>query len=361
MHIRKAAVALLPLCFYAAFSQRANKIAMVKVESRSLSRTVPLTASLSPYLQTDVEARVPGYVERVLVDRGSKVRRGQVLLILSAPEMGAQTSASEARFDQAEADVAQAKAAAAGAASTYERLLEAAKTPGAVAGNELIQAQKQKEATEAVIQAREASAKAASSQLRSTKEMQAYLRVIAPFDGMITERLVHPGMMVAAGSHQALLRLQQTSHLRLIVPVPETYVGNLSRGKQVDFHVPAHPAKTYSGVIARIPDSLDAQSRSMMVELEVLNVDSSLAPGMYPTVDWPLSTGENVLFVPSSSVVTTTARTFVIASIDGKAHWINVRKGAAAGEQVAIRGEVNAGQMVVKVATDEIREGTQLR
>jgi len=99
----------------------------------------------------------------------------------------------------------------------------------------------------------------------------------------------------------------------------------------------------------------------MMVELEVLNVDSSLAPGMYPTVDWPLSTGENVLFVPSSSVVTTTARTFVIASIDGKAHWINVRKGAAAGEQVAIRGEVNAGQMVVKVATDEIREGTQLR
>ena len=361
MHIRKAAVALLPLCFHLALGQTATKIAMVKVESRSLSRTVPLTAALSPFLQTDVEARVPGYVEKVLVDRGSKVRRGQLLVVLSAPEMGSQTSASEASLHQAEADVAQAKAAAAGAASTYERLLEAAKTPGAVAGNELIQAQKQKEAAQAVVQAREASAKAASSQLSSTKEMQAYLRVTAPFDGIITERLVHPGMMVAAGSHETLLRLQQTSHLRLVVPVPETYVGNLIRGKQVTFHVPAHPGKNYSGTIARIPESLDTQSRSMMVELDVLNGDSSLAPGMYPTVDWPVSSGDNLLFVPSSSVVTTTERTFVITSLNGRAHWMNISKGPASGEQIAVRGDLKAGQSVVKQATDEIREGSPLR
>ena len=361
MHIRNAAVALLPLCCHLAFGQGATKIAMVKVESRSLSRTVPLTATLAPFLQTDVEARVPGYVEKVLVDRGSKVRRGQLLVVLSAPEMGSQTSASEASLHQAEADVAQAKAAAAGAASTYERLLLAAKTPGAIAGNELIQAQKQKEAADAVVQAREASAKAASSQLSSAKEMQAYLRVTAPFDGIITERLVHPGMMVAAGSHQALLRLEQTSHLRLIVPVPETYVGNLSRGKQVTFHVPAHPGKSYSGVIARIPESLDTQSRSMMVELDVPNGDSSLAPGMYPTVDWPVSSGDNLLFVPTSSVVTTTEHTFVIASVNGRAHWLDVRKGPVSGEQVAVRGELKAGELVVKQATDEIREGTPLQ
>src|SRR5262249_38544984 len=161
----------------------------------------------------DVEARVPGYVEKVLVDRGSKVRRGQLLVVLSAPEMGSQTSASEAGLHQAEAEAAQAKASAAAAASTYERLLQAAKTPGAVAGNELIQAQKQKEAAEAIVQAREAAVRSAGSQLSSTKEMEGYLRVTAPFDGIVTERLVHPGMMVAAGSHQALLRLQQVSHL----------------------------------------------------------------------------------------------------------------------------------------------------
>jgi len=361
MHIRKATVALLSLCLHPAFGQSAANIAMVKVESRSLSRTVPLTAELTPFLQTDIEARVPGYVEKVLVDRGSKVRRGQLLVILSAPEMGSQTSASEANLHQAEADVAQAKAAAAATASTYERLLEAGKTPGAVAGNELIQAQTEKEAAEAVVQAREASVKAASSQLSTTKEMQAYLRVAAPFDGIITERLVHPGMMVAAGSHQSLLRLQQTSHLRLIVPIPETYVGNLTRGKQVAFHVPAHPGKNYSGTIARIPESLDTQSRSMMVELDVVNGDGSLAPGMYPTVDWPVSSGDTLLFVPNSSVVTTTERTFVITSINGRAHWVNVRKGPASGEQIAVRGDLNAGQSVVKQATDEIREGTPLR
>jgi RND family efflux transporter MFP subunit len=316
---------------------------------------------LSPFLQTDIEARVPGYVEKVLVDKGSKVRRGQLLVLLSAPEMGSQTSASEASLHQAEADVAQSKAAAAAAASTYERLLEAAKTPGAVAGNELIQAQKQKEAAEAVVQAREASAKAASSQLRSTQEMQAYLHVTAPFDGIITERLVHPGMMVATGSHQALLRLQQISHLRLVVPVPETYVGNLSQGKQVTFHVPAKPGKNYSGQIARIPQSLDTQSRSMMVELDVLNTDGSLAPGMYPTVDWPVASGDDLLFVPASSVVTTTERTFVITAVNGRAHWVNVRKGVASGDQVSIRGELKAGELVVKQATDEIREGMLLR
>ena len=361
MNFRNAAAVLLPLCFQLALGQDIPKTAMVKVESRRLSRTIPLTAELTPFLQTDIEARVPGYVDKVLVDRGSKVHRGQLLIALSAPEMSSQTSASEATVHQAEADIAQAKAAAAGAASTYERLLEAAKTPGAVAGNELIQAQKQKEAAEAVVQAREASAKAASSQLHSTQEMQAYLHVTAPFDGIITERLVHPGMMVATGSHQALLRLQQTSRLRLIVPVPETYTGNVIRGTKVTFHVPAHPGKNYSGTIARIPESLDSQSRSMMVELDVVNGDGSLAPGMYPTVDWPVSSGENQLTVPTTSVVTTTERTFVITAANGRAHWVNVRKGPATGDQVSVRGDLKADELVVKQATDEIREGTPLR
>ena len=97
-----------------------------------------------------------------------------------------------------------------------------------------------------------------------------------------------------------------------------------------------------------------------MVELDVYNKDNSLAPGMYPTVDWPVSTGENLLFVPGTSVVTTTERTFVIASINGKAHWIEVRKGPAVGDSVSVRGPIAAGQEVVKRATDEIREGTPL-
>jgi len=362
MHLPKHWVVLLPLTI-APFlhGQAAPRVEMVKVESHSLARTVPLTAELAPYLQADIEARVPGYVEKVLVDRGSLVRRGQLLVQLSAPEMSSQTSAAEATLHQAEGELSQAQAQAAGAASTYDKLTEAAKTPGAVAGNELVQAQKQKEAADALVSSRQASVKTAEDQLKATGEMQSYLRVTAPFDGIITDRLVHPGMMVSAGGRSPLLKLQQVSRLRLVVPVPESYVGSIARGKSVTFHVPARPGKSFTGVIARIPQALDPQSRSMMVELDIINRDGALAPGMYPTVDWPVTSGEDLLFVPTTSVVTTTERTFVITAHNGHAHWVNVRKGPVSGEQVSIRGDIHVGEPVVKRATDEMREGQPLR
>jgi membrane fusion protein, multidrug efflux system len=127
------------------------------------------------------------------------------------------------------------------------------------------------------------------------------------------------------------------------------------------FHVPAHPGRTYTAKVARIPNALDQQSRAMMVELDVFNKDGSLAPGMYPMVDWPIGAGETLLFVPATSVVTTTERTFVITQINGKARWVDVQKGPAAGENVSVRGQIAVGQEIVKRASDEIREGTSLR
>ncbi len=343
----------------AALAQNAAHVELVKVESHSASRTIPLTAELLPYLQTDIEARVPGYVENVLVDRGSTVHRGQLLVQLSAPEMRSETNASESSLHQAEADEAQAEAQAAAAASTFARLQEAAKTPGAVAGNELVQAEKQKDAADSLLQSRAAAVRSAKARMQATSDMESYLRVTAPFDGTITDRFVHPGMMVDAGGRTPLLKLQQTTHLRLVVPVPESYVGSIAKGRSVTFQVPAHPGKTYTGKIARIANALDQQSRTMMVELDVS--DSTLAPGMYPTVNWPVGSNDTALFVPSTSVVTTTERTFVIAAVNGHAHWIDVRKGPAAGEQVSIRGAITEGQPVVKRATDEIREGALLK
>lgn len=361
MSIRKHISFLLPLvCCLFAFSQSPAHVEMAKVESRSSARTVPLTAELAPFLQTDIEARSPGYVEKVLVDRGSPVHRGQLLVQLSAPEINSQTSASEANLHQAEAEVAQAEAAAAAAESTAEKLQEAAKTPGAVAGNELLQAQKQRDAAQALVDSRKAAVRTAKGRLQASQATESYLRVTAPFDGMITDRLVNPGMLIDGG-HTPMLKLQQVGHLRLIVPVPETYTGSVAKGMSVMFHVPAHPGKSYIAKVARIPNALDQQSRSMMVELDVYNKDASLAPGMYPTVDWPVGTGENLLFVPATSVVTTTEKTFVIVPVNGRAHWVDVRKGPAVGENVSIRGQIAVGQQVVKRASDEIREGTPLR
>jgi membrane fusion protein (multidrug efflux system) len=340
-------------------AQNATHTALVKVESRSAARTIPLTAELLPYLQTEIEARVPGYVEQVLVDRGSVVHRGEVLVQLSAPEMRSEMNASESTLHQAEADEAQAKAQAAAAASTYTRLQDAARTPGAVAGNELVLAEKQKDAADSVLQSRAAAVRSAKARMQATGEMESYLHVRAPFDGTITDRFVHPGMMVDPNSHTPMLKLQQTTHLRLAVPVPESYVGSIVKGRSVTFQVPAHPGMSYTGKISRIANALDPQSRTMMVELDVS--DKTLAPGMYPTVDWPVGSNDVSLFVPGTSVVTTTERTFVITAVNGHAHWIDVRKGPATGEEVAIRGPIAEGQLVVKRATDEIREGTPLQ
>jgi membrane fusion protein, multidrug efflux system len=341
-------------------AQTPAHVEFATVESRNPSRTVALPAELAPFLQADIEARVPGYIERVLVDRGSKVRRGQLLVELSAPEMKAQTAAAEATFHQAEADQSQAEAQAAGIESTFSHLQEAAKTPGAVAGNELVQSQKERDAAESLVSSRKAATRAAEDRLRATKELEGYLRVTAPFDGTITDRFVHPGILVPAGGHTPLLKLQQTGHLRLTVPVPESYVGHLVLGAVVTFRVASQPGRTYSAKIARIANALDSQNRTMMVELDAHNSDGSLAPGMYPTVEWPTSSAEPLLLVPATSVVSTTERTFVITAVNGHAHWVNVRKGAAFGDQVAIRGDIKQGQKVVKRASDELREGTPL-
>jgi membrane fusion protein, multidrug efflux system len=360
MSIHKHMCFLLPLvCCLPAFAQSPAHVEMVKVESRSSARTVPLTAELAPFLQTDIEARSPGYVEKVLVDRGSLVRQGQLLVQLSAPEINSQTLASEANLQQAEAEVAQADAQSAAAESTAQKLQEAAKTPGAVAGNELLQSERQRDAAQALVASRKAAVRAAKERLQASQATQSYLRVCAPFDGMITDRFVNPGMLIDGG-HTPLLKLQQVAHLRLIVPVPETYTGSVVKGMSAVFHVPARPGRSYTAKVARIANALDKQSRAMMVELDVYNKDRSLAPGMYPTVDWPVGAGESLLFVPSTSVVTTTERTFVIASVNNRAHWIDVRKGPAAGEGISVRGQIAAGQAIVKRATDEIREGTPL-
>jgi membrane fusion protein, multidrug efflux system len=341
-------------------SQPSRHIEMAAVETRATDRTVSLPAELEPYLQAEIEARVPGYIERVLVDRGSDVKRGQLLVELSAPELAADTAAAESALHEAEGEESQAEAQVAAVESTYDRLAEAAKTPGAVAGNELIQAEKQLDATKSVVQSRKSAVRAAQERFSAVKTTQSYLRITAPFDGKITDRYVHPGVMVPAGGHLPLLKLQQVSHLRLTVPVPETYVGHIVRGVSVPFHIAAQPGKNYAAKISRIASALDPQNRTMMVELDAYNKDDTLAPGMYATVDWPVSSAQPLLVVPTTSVVTTTEKTFVITSLNGKAHWVNVRKGPVFGDEIAVRGEVKQGERVVKRASDEIREGTPI-
>ncbi len=357
-HNRRYLTAILVLAAQHAWAQAGGLVAVI---SRPVSRTVELPGEFLPFLAVSLHARVPGYVDRVLVDRGSVVKQGDLLVELSAPEMAARIAGAESKVQLAEAERLQAEAQLSAAESTYDRMKTAARTPGAIAGNELILAEKQRDAARALLNSRRQASKAAEAGVRALKDLLAYLRITAPFDGVITERQVHPGALVGPGNDNVLLVLQQVAHLRLVVPVPEEDVSGIVKPAVVRFQVPAWPERTYAGTVARISRALDQRTRTMAVELDVMNPDGSLAPGMYPAVKWPVRRPRPSILVPRTSVVTTTERTFVIRDRNGRAEWVDVRKGILEGDLVEVFGNLKPGDMVARRGTDELREGTPLR
>jgi membrane fusion protein (multidrug efflux system) len=330
-----------------------------KVVAKVLQKTLTIPGDLTPYQGVNLSARVSGFVETLAVDRGSWVKRGQRLATISAPELRAQRAEAEAKLQAVRAQEAEAQARMVSAQSTYERLKAASATPGVVAGNDLEIAERGLEAARAHVNALKASGGAAEAAVKAVSEMEAYLQLTAPFDGVITERNVHPGSLVGP-STGALLRIEQVARLRLTVPVPEAYVGSITRGTTVEFRVSAFPDQTFQGVIARPAHSLDMKTRSMLVELDVNNPKQVLAPGMFAEVQWPVSRAQASLFVPRTAVVRTSERQFVVRVRNGVAEWVDVRRGELNGDVIEVFGDLREGDVVIRRGNDEIRAGTKI-
>lgn len=348
----------------AVLAQDGQTFDVAPVVSRTISRSRALPGEFQPYARVALHAKITGYVKDVLVDRGSLVKRGQVLATLEAPELLAHRAEAEARLAGARAQHVEAQAKLVAAQNTFDGLKAAAKTPGAVAENELVQAEKAADAQRALVASIDAQANAAAAAVQAVVQLEAYLRITAPFDGVITERNVHPGALVGPQAGNApgtpMLQLEQTRRLRLVVAVPEADVAGIERGSDVDFTVPAFRAVTFHGKVARLAESLDPKTRTMAVELDVMNGDARLAPGMYAQVNWPIRNPSPSLLVPATSVVTTTERMFVIRVRNGKAEWVDVRRGAADKDLVEVTGDLKPGDEVVTRGSDEIRAGTPI-
>lgn len=338
---------------------RTPSLDTTKVVSQSLDKTVTIPGDLAPYQGVNLHAKVAGFVESMAVDRGSWVKRGQALGRLSAPELRAQRAEAEAKVQAVRSQQAEAQAKMVSAQSTYDRLKSASATPGVVAGNDLEIAERTFEAARAHVAALASSSAATEAALKAVTELEAYLELTAPFDGVITERYVHPGSLVGP-STAALLRIEQVSRLRLTVPVPESYVGTIMKGAKVDFKVSAFPEQTFHGVIARPAHSLDMKTRSMSVELDVTNPTRTLAPGMFAEVRWPVSRARASLVVPTTAVVRTSERQFVVRVRDGLAEWVDVRRGEVNGTVIEVFGDLREGDVVVRRGNDEIRPGTKI-
>ena len=339
-------------------------VEVVKVTSRKLAISVRLPGELQPYEVVAVYPKVPAFVDTISVDRGSVVKSGQLMARLVAPELAAQRAEAQSKLQGAEAQRVEAEAKLASDDGTYQRLKTASSTPGVVAGNDLEIAQKAVEGDRARLEAVRKSVQAAEASLKSISEIESYLQIRAPFDGVVTERNVHPGALVgpsgSSGNQLPLVRVEQTSRLRLVVPVPEKYVADMANGAKVEFAVPAYPNQTFSGTVARVARSVDVKTRTMPVELDVRNLDRRLASGMFPEVLWPVRRSEPTLFVPNSTVARTTEATFVVRIRNGNPEWVNIRTGELDGKLIEIFGDVHEGDEVALRGTDELRPGTRV-
>ena len=340
-------------------------VEVAKVRSKKLSIATRLPGELQAYEAVAVFPKVTAYVDSISVDRGSCVKAGQLMARLVAPEVAAQRAEAQSKLQAAEAQRAEAEAKLASNQSTYERLKSASATPGVVAGNDLEIAQKGAEADRARLQALRESAEAAKSALKSVIEIEGYLQVRAPLDGIVTERNVHPGSLVgpatsSSGAGMPMLRVEKTARLRLVVPVPEKYATGIDVGSKVEFSVPAFPSQKFAGTIARVAHSVDVKTRTMPVELDVNNSDGRLSSGMFPEVLWLVRRTEPTLFVPTSAVARTTEATFVVRIRNGNSEWVNVSTGEVDGKLTEVFGDVHEGDEVAVRGTDELRPGTRV-
>ncbi len=339
-------------------------VEVAKVVSKKLAIIVRLPGELQPYEVVAVYPKVTAFVDSISVDRGSAVKAGQLMARLVAPEIAAQRAEAQSKLQAAEGQRAEAVAKLASDENTYERLKTASATPGVVAGNDLEVAQKAVEGDRARLEAARGSAEAAKAALKSITEIEGYLQVRAPFDGVVTERNVHPGALVGPASGSGvgvpILRVEKNSRLRLIVAVPEKYATGVTAGAKVEFSVPAFPKQAFSGTVARIAHSLDVKTRTMPVELDVTNTDGRLVSGMFPEVLWPVSRSQPTLFVPTSAVARTTEATFVVRIRDGNTEWVNVQTGEPDGKLIEIFGDLRDGDDVAVRGTDELRAGTHV-
>ena len=333
----------------------------VRVAAHRLDVTISLPGELQPFEEVRVFPKVNGFVNWIGVDRGSRVKKGQLLATLTAPEIVAQKSEAQAKVLSAENQRIAGDAKLAADESTYQRLKTASATPGVISDDELETAEKTVEADRARVVSLRNTADAARASLSSAMEMEGYLRITAPFDGVVTKRNVHPGALVgpATGSSTqvSMLRIEEVSHLRLVVAVPEIYVAGVEKGAKVSFTVPAFPDRTFSGTVARMADSIDVSTRTMPVELDVWNPNLELASGMFPEVSWPVRRSEETLFVPQSAVARATEQSYVVRVRKGRTEQVNVKTGASMGNLIEIFGDLKAGDELAVHPGDDLHPG----
>lgn len=296
-------------------------IAVAKAAKEELIRDLVMTAEFKPFQEVELMAKVSGYVKAIHVDIGDRVRKGELIAMLEVPEMADDLDRARAALKRSEAEASRARDELKHAQSlhfianlSYTRLAEvAARRAGLVAQQEIDDAKSKALATEAQVDAARSGFEAANQQinvsrgaLQRTKTMLDYARVTAPFAGIVTKRFADVGSMIQAGTasqSQAmpLVRLYDSSVLRLILPVPESAVPTIHIGQRVEVRIPSLK-RSVPGSVTRFANSVSVGTRTMDTEVDVHNSDLTIIPGMFAEVRLLLDQRKGALAVPISSV-----------------------------------------------------------
>jgi RND family efflux transporter MFP subunit len=355
--------------------------AVVKVQRKSISSTLEIASEFLPYQEIDVYAKVSGYIQKLYVDWGTHVKEGQILAVLEIPELQQQLLQDEASVRRADQEVSRAREEQTRAESaysvahvTYTRLADVQKSrPELVAQQEIDVAQgKDLEASAGVSSSKDALAAAeqallaAKAALDKDKALFAYARMTAPFEGVVTQIYAYTGALLPAGTSatkgdSALCHLSQNNLLRLVIPVPERAVPDISDGQTLEVNVSALH-KTFTGKIVRFSDQIDPATRTMHTEVTVPNANYELVPGMYAAVKIPLHTVTNVLTIPMQAVESTGAGQGTVLVVNSSNHLERreVKLGLQSASDTEVLSGLSENETVIFGEQNQFKEGQQV-
>ncbi len=349
------------------------RVEVVQVGRSSRTSELELPGNIQAITEAPLLARADGYLQRRMADIGDRVRSGQPLAEIEAPELDDQVHQAKANLQQARAALDQALANYTQGKSNMEFARVTAErwgrliARGAVSKqeNDQYQAQYQSQtanlqALDKAIAAQRSTVSAVEANLARLEKLQGYLVVKAPFDGVITLRNLDAGALVNAGN-TLLFRIAQTGTLRTYVNVPQANAGSIRPGQTAHLSVSNLPGREFTGAVARTANALDPNSRTLLVEVHVPNADGALLPGMYAQVDLSSTRTNPPMLVPSEALIVRADGTGVaLVRPDHTVHLQKIQIGRDYGDRLEVTGGLKEGDMIIPNPGDVAREGLKV-
>lgn len=299
-----------------------------------------IPGELEPAEQVSLYAKVNGFVKKLHVDIGDVVKKGQLLAVLEAPEMDQSLISDRSSEQKLNSDYLYAQ-------QNLERLKEAAKTEGAVAAIELDRA-------ESAMNSAKSAYESSKAQTGHSAQMQKYLHVVAPFNGVITERNVSEGALVGPGSGQPVFRVADEENLKLRIALPEKHAGSVNDTMKVTFRVNSQPGKNFDAALSRSSRMINSQNRAVTLEFDVKNSDENLNGGEYAQVKLKLKRKDSTFWVSPKSLLNTQSGLFVLTKNNENIQRIPVKEGVRLDTVTEVFGNFKKGDLVIQRPTEQM-------